>query len=187
MEVGGRRLERQLGQAGLQKTQPLLWVSRQRVFLLLLGGEEPRGLAGLHEPKHRLSCWSRKGEKKTHKGICQRGPGMPFLGCLWHQELGTLCPRTLSGGLCSRGEGQSLVCIADTNTAGIAACPAQPAPGSADGFPSSCRVWDGGRACSQQDSRAGAVTRLEVTALVALPCAVTAPGRVAQAVQGLNL
>lgn len=57
MEPGGRRLERQLGQAGLQKTEAgALGEQAKGVFHPLLGRGEPRGLAELYEPKHKLSC-----------------------------------------------------------------------------------------------------------------------------------
>lgn len=72
MEVGGRRLERQLGQAGLQKTQTQCALGEQAkgVFhlLLLLGGDEPRGLAGLYEAEQKLSCWNRLCAEEKRKG-----------------------------------------------------------------------------------------------------------------------
>lgn len=71
MEPGGRRLERQLGQAGLQKTKAsVLGEQAKGVFHPLLGGDEPRGLAELYEPKHKLSSWNRL--CTDEKGKCMK-------------------------------------------------------------------------------------------------------------------
>jgi len=67
----GRRLERQLGQAGLQKTEAsVLGEQAKGVFHPLLGGDEPRGLAEFYEPKHKLSCWN--SVCADEKGKCMR-------------------------------------------------------------------------------------------------------------------
>lgn len=68
---GRRRLERQLGQAVLQKTEAgVLGKQAKGVFHPLLGGDEPRGLAELYEPKHKLSCWNRL--CADEKGKCMK-------------------------------------------------------------------------------------------------------------------
>lgn len=84
MEVGGKRLERQLGEAGLQKTQTrALGEQAKGVFHFLLGGDEPRGLAGLYEPEQKLSCWNRLCAEERRK--CTKGS-------LGWQHLALGCP-----------------------------------------------------------------------------------------------
>lgn len=157
MEAGGRRLERQLGRAGLQKTQTsALGEQAKGVFHLLLGGDEPRGLAGLYEPKHKPSCWNRlcaEEKRKRTKGSLdwQQLPEGP-LECPSWAVCGTrgggaghpVPPEpshvrpSIAVGCIPKGKEKAFPETSASrhkHSAEIPACPAERAPGNADGFP----------------------------------------------------